>query len=149
MRARAGISLRTLSTTPGLSPSSSRHLLRHCLGQIPRDGAHIYSLDVGQGLGTGLSPASFPESAGWGSAPKWWLCSPRAKGDPRGDSAHLQGGREGTHKKGREEARRTDGCVVQQKGEIRLFWIYRGFDLAKGMLNQITTINVYELPTSN
>lgn len=109
VRAQAGISLRTLSTTPGLSPSLSRHLLRHCLGQIPRDGAHIYSLDLGQGLGTGLSPASSPESAGWGSAPKWWLWSPRARGDPRGDSAHLQGGREGTHKKGQggsEEDRR-------------------------------------------
>lgn len=94
----------------------------------------------------GLSPGSSPVPAGWGSAPKLRLCSPCASRDP----SHLQEGREGAHKKGWwGEARRKDGGVVQQKGEIRRFWIYRGFDLAKRTLNQINTINIYELPSSN
>lgn len=84
VRARAGVSLHTLSTTPGLSLSLSWRLLHPHLGQILSEGVHTYSLDPGEGLGTGLSLVSSPEPAGWGSAPKRWLRSPPCRGRPPG-----------------------------------------------------------------
>lgn len=60
----------------------------------------------------------------------------------------LQGGR-GCTEEGMGERRRKGSHVVRQKAAISHFWIYRGLDLAKHMLNQINTINIYELSSSN
>ena len=103
--ARAGVSLHTLSTTPGLSLSSSVHLLHRRLGRIPREGAHTHSLDLGQGLGTGLSPASCPEPAGQGSALKCRLHSPHPGETPltskQAGRAHTRRDRAGSEEDGR------------------------------------------------
>lgn len=144
MRAQAGIPLQPLSTRPGLSPSTSRHLLHRCCGQIPSEGAHIHNQDLGQGSGTGVSPAPSPGSAAWGSAPKWQLCSPCARENLRENLLTSKKAERLHTRRDEGEARREDGCIVQQKGEISCFWIYRGFDLTKRRLNQINTINIYE-----
>lgn len=93
---------------------------------------------------------SHPQSQQDGDQPLSGGFAPLMPGETPGETPLTSKVAERAHtRRDKGEARRTDGCIVQQKGEIRLFWIYRGFDLAKRMLNQITTINVYELPTSS
>lgn len=107
--------------------------------KVSSEGAHSYSPDLGQGSGTGQSPASSQTQQDADQPQSGSFASPVLGETPR--RQRMQRGRDGRRRKGSH--------AVQQKGEISRFWIYRGLDLAEHMLNQINTINIYELSSSN